>query len=102
MIRKPKYINPRGGDEYKEFCRLVRKRDGNKCQMPGCNRRTTIQVHHILRYADSGYGKLNPSNALCLCKTHHTQVTGSEQTYAALFIRIVGENTEKQNKKNNK
>lgn len=98
MIRKPKRINPRGRDEYKAMCFVVRKRDGKKCQMPGCTRNGQ-EVHHVKRWADSTHTRYNPNFCILLCKSCHKKVTGQEGIYAALFIRIIGENTQKQNKK---
>ena len=102
MIRKPIKKNPRASDAYKEFTRLVRKRDGNKCQMPGCNSRTKLQVHHIVRYADSTHLRLCPENSICLCRDCHSKVQNRETDYASLFIKIVGENIAKQKQKNKK
>jgi 5-methylcytosine-specific restriction endonuclease McrA len=103
MIRKPKRYNTREIDGYKEMCYKVRVRDGHKCQMPNCGQRQKLQVHHVIRYADSSYGRLNPDNCILLCsRCHKDIVTGKEEIYAPLFVRIIGENTIKQNKKNEK
>lgn len=91
MIRKPKKTNPRNSDEYKSMCYAVRKRDKHKCQMPDC-KKAGQQVHHIRRYADTGYGRLNPDNCILLCKSHHEQVTGNENIYVPLFLKIVANN----------
>lgn len=99
MIRKPKKNSPRNTDAYNEFRKVVIKRDNGKCQMPNCKAKGS-QVHHIRRYADSGDGKLNPSNGILLCKTCHTKITGYENNYTALFIKIIGENIIKNSKKN--
>ena len=98
MIRKPKKHNPRNNDAYKEFRRVVIKRDKGKCQMPDCKSSGT-QVHHIRRWADSGAGKLDPSNGILLCKTCHTRITGLENNYVSIFLKIVGENTINQKNK---
>jgi hypothetical protein len=103
MIRKPIRTNPRASDAYKEMCRIVRKRDGNKCQIPGCNKTTSLQVHHIKTYSSNGHGRLNPENCVTVCRYHHeNMLTGHEMEYASLLIKIVGENTNKQNKKKKK
>lgn len=92
MLRKPKKFNPRNTDEYKQFCYQVRKRDRHKCQMPDCGATKNTQVHHIRRWADSGSGKLDQHNAVLLCEYHHKQVTGNENLYAQLLLKIVSEN----------
>lgn len=102
MIRKPIKTNPRASDAYKEMCCIVRKRDGYKCQIPGCNKTTTLQVHHIRRFADNGHGRLNPENCITLCRQHHESINGQENDYASLFIKIVGENMAKQKQKKKK
>jgi len=66
----------------------VRKRDSNKCQFPGCNKRN-IQVHHILRHANHPSLRESPHNLICLCRDHHKQVTGKEEIYAPLLSSIV-------------
>lgn len=91
MLRKPRRNNPRYTDEYKNMCYIVRKRDKNKCQMPNCKNRGQ-EVHHIMRWSDSYYNRLNSTNCILLCKKCHTKITGSEHIYAALFIKIIAEN----------
>lgn len=97
MIRKPKRINTRNIDGYKEACYSVRKRDKHTCQMPNCESKKNTQVHHIRRFSDNGYGRLNQENMILLCKQCHFKVTGSEDLYAPMLIRIVGENIAKNN-----
>lgn len=100
MIRKPKRNNPRATDAYDKFRKEVLKRDKRKCQMPGCDSTRRLQVHHIVKYANNGYGRLLVSNGITLCfNCHKNKVTGNESIYAPLFTKIVGENVEKQNKK---
>ncbi len=99
MLRRPKRNNPRGNDAYRTFCGIVRQRDGNRCQMPDCGSRSRIEVHHIRRFADTGHGRLNPDNAVCLCKACHTKITGYEHVYAPILNKIVMENKEKQKNK---
>lgn len=94
MIRKPKKTNPRNSDEYKAMCYKVRKRDGNKCQMPGCGSKIRTQVHHIRKYSETGYGRLNVLNCILLCfNCHQNKVTGNEHVYVPLFLKIVSDNT---------
>jgi len=102
MLRKPSRKNPRDYDAYKEFRIQVLKRDGFRCQMPNCKCKTNLQVHHIVRHADSVHGRLNTGNAITLCTHHHKIVTSSEGHYKALFFRIAQENEEKYQKRKKK
>ncbi len=83
-----RYWKKREEPGYAEFRKAVIRRDKAKCQFPGCKKRTKI-VHHIIRYADSGYLKHEPTNGICLCNHHHKEVTGKERHYVALFQSIV-------------
>lgn len=96
MIRKPSRKNPRDGDDYTRFRRAVLKRDKYRCQMPGCQTpKTRLQVHHIVRHADSYAGRLNPSNGVVVCfNCHKNVVTGNERHYASMFFGIVKRNEE--------
>lgn len=87
---------------YKEFRRLVRQRDGGKCQMPGCKSRTKIHVHHIIKWSESSHLRLDPFNGICICARHHEEITGSEHNYQKLFFQIVEENYKKQKAKKKK
>jgi 5-methylcytosine-specific restriction endonuclease McrA len=95
MIRKPSRNNPRKSDAYRDFRRQVLKRDKYRCQMPGCKKRSRLEVHHIIRYADSVHGRLDTSNAISLCRTCHKDVTGGETHWIMLFSKIVSENERK-------
>ncbi len=97
MLRKPRKYNPRNTEEYKHFRSLVVKRDKGKCQMPGCNSRRSLQVHHIKRYADAASSRLDPNNSICVCRNCHEKVlTGKESFYAPMLLQIVAENIAKQ------
>ena len=90
-----KYIRKRDDPGYEEACQHARKRDKNKCQMPGCKRKRKIEVHHILTYAKNPYLRVDPGNLICLCQVHHKEVTGKEHCYAVLFQKIVNDNTKR-------
>ncbi len=96
MIRKGRWINPRGGDEYKELRKIVLKRDNYRCQMPGCRKRSGLQVHHVIRHSDAVSARLNQDLCISLCRVHHEECTGHEYIYLPIFIKIIGENIEKQ------
>jgi 5-methylcytosine-specific restriction endonuclease McrA len=74
--------------EYAKFRKEVRARDKATCQFPACKSKRKIQVHHIRRWANSPSLRYKASNGICLCKEHHTYVTGKENIYASTFQRI--------------
>lgn len=102
MLRKPSRKNPRDYDAYKEFRIQVLKRDGFRCQMPDCKSTIRLQVHHIIRHADSVHGRLNTGNAITLCTHHHKIVTSSEGHYKKLFFQIAQQNQIEYDKRRNK
>lgn len=77
---------------YKDAVYAARKRDRNRCQMPGCTARRNIECHHILKYSRYHSLRTVSSNLICLCKKHHKAVTGKESRYITLFIKIVQQN----------
>jgi 5-methylcytosine-specific restriction endonuclease McrA len=74
---------------YDEFVKAVRKRDKNKCQMPGCKKRRKLQVHHILEYSKYVYLRTDPGNAILLCESCHKSIKGKEMYYSQLFNSII-------------
>jgi|JI10StandDraft_1071094.scaffolds.fasta_scaffold99460_2 5-methylcytosine-specific restriction endonuclease McrA len=95
MLRKPGSSDPRRDNDYKKFRLQVLKRDGYRCQFPGCGSKRKLQVHHIIRYADSKSNRLNPNNGICLCRNCHKLITGRERYYQTLFFGIVDKNNKK-------
>lgn len=103
MIRKGKgYGNRRPNKhEWDLVRREVLKRDKYRCQMPGCKKRSKLQVHHVLRYSDSTYGRFCSSNLVVLCKTCHEKLSGNEHLYITMFSRIISENEKRHRDENN-
>lgn len=103
MIRKGRGFNNRRPNkhEWNIVRREVLKRDKYRCQMPGCRRRTKLQIHHVIRYADSTYGRFCSSNAICLCSTHHEEIQDKEHLYMTMFFRIISENEKRYRDENN-
>lgn len=89
MTAKRNYQDPL----YKEWRRIIRKRDGRKCQMPKCKRRTYLQVHHIRKWANAPYLRYDTQNGILLCRSCHSEVTGKEHLYEVLFMDIVRANS---------
>jgi len=77
---------------YKEFRKAVLRRDKHKCQMPGCDRKRGLIVHHIQTYAHAATLRVDPDNGITLCKGCHYLIRKQEVHYAPLFLSIVGEN----------
>ena len=49
--------------------RLVLRRDGGRCKVPGCRHATFVDVHHLdLRSEGGGH---DPENLVTLCTAHH-------------------------------
>ena len=77
---------------YSEFREAVLKRDKRKCQMPGCNSKTKLQVHHILEYSKFSSLRTNPDYAIVLCNKHHKFIKGKEIHYSQMFFNIIAKN----------
>lgn len=70
----------------------VYRRDGMRCQMPGCDgsdRR--LHAHHIQRYTDRPSLRFAESNGITLCKTCHDSIYKREDEYEERFLAIVRE-----------
>lgn len=70
---------------YTRIRKEVRERDGNKCIL--CKSSKRIEIHHINRYADV---KIHMTRYMCcLCKKCHKKVTGYEEYYVALLLKVI-------------
>lgn len=74
---------------YKEWRKKVYARDKHCCRWPGCNKRTGLQAHHIMKWSDFPGLRYEIGNGITLCKQHHKMVTGNEDSYAGSFLRIL-------------
>ncbi len=50
----------------------ILRRDRFRCQVPGCNCRRNLHVHHIIRRSNGGSD--DPVNLIVLCATHHLYI----------------------------
>ncbi|MHC9538754.1 MAG: HNH endonuclease [Vulcanimicrobiota bacterium] len=50
----------------------ILKRDRFRCQVPGCNCRRNLHIHHIIWRSKGGTD--DPANLLCLCEKHHLRL----------------------------
>lgn len=74
---------------YKQFRLDVLKRDKFKCNMPGCNSKKNLNVHHITPWSKASALRYDISNGITLCKQCHQFITGKEHHYEKLFREIV-------------
>jgi 5-methylcytosine-specific restriction endonuclease McrA len=74
---------------YEQFRKDVLKRDERKCMMPNCNCRTSLQVHHIKKWATASSLRYHPSNGITLCKKCHNSIRGKEHHYESLFTNLI-------------
>lgn len=62
---------------YRKFREQVLQRDGYRCQW--CGSTENLHVHHILSFAENPNLRLEPSNAITLCKKCHMGYHGLEK-----------------------
>lgn len=74
---------------YEDFRKRVLKRDSRKCQMPGCDNKTKLHVHHIRKWASAYSLRYEISNGITLCKDCHKSISGKESNYESLFMEII-------------
>lgn len=67
--------------------RLIMKRDGHQCRMPGCTATSNLTVHHIVPVRERGSNAIE--NGITLCNSCHFLTFGKEAEYASLFQTIV-------------
>ena len=76
--------------QYLKWRRAIRKRDGRRCQMPGCTlKRPKIQVHHILKWSSYPHLRYDINNGITLCVACHKKIRGKEDDYVRLFCAIL-------------
>jgi predicted restriction endonuclease len=76
---------------YKQWRKDIRKRDKHKCQWPGCSTSKKLHVHHIKRWSDSVGLRYHIDNGILLCKFHHSLIEGNENSYEAVFFKIISD-----------
>lgn len=103
MKRKPPKKRPgEVSSFYNAWKTAVKKRDGHRCQMPGCNKFSyKNHAHHIRMYASHPELRYVISNGITLCYACHKKVTGKEELYAHLFLKIIMDKIIKNGKSNN-
>lgn len=84
--------NKRNSPEYQSWRKEILKRDKHKCQYPGCNKRRSLEIHHIQTWAKNPFLRYDIGNGITLCRNHHSMIRGSEEYYVSLFLQIVSKN----------
>lgn len=74
---------------YLNWRKSVLKRDKHTCQMPGCRRRKTLEIHHIRTYAKNPTIRTDVNNGITLCRECHKSIRLYEDVYAPLFDNII-------------
>lgn len=75
--------------QYKQWRKLIKTRDNNTCQWPGCKSRKKIHAHHIYKWADFPGLRYHPQNGICLCKIHHDFIKNNEESYCSFFQKLL-------------
>lgn len=74
---------------YEKWRKDILKRDKHKCQMPNCNKKNNLQVHHIKKWANASSLRYEISNGITLCKYCHISIKGKEHHFESLFYNII-------------
>ena len=73
--------------------RLVWRRDGGRCRVPGCRSSRGLELHHLIHRADGG--SHDPSNIILCCsachQAHHAGTLAISGTAERLEVRRPGE-----------
>lgn len=81
---------------YKEWRRLVYRRDKHCCQMPkgkkSCGKKRSLQAHHIKKWSTASALRYDTRNGITLCWDCHNSIKNREHLYESLFMEIVREN----------
>jgi 5-methylcytosine-specific restriction endonuclease McrA len=75
--------------EYKNWRNKIKIRDKFKCQWPHCNKKKSLQVHHILPWVQYPGLRYHINNGITLCKNHHNYIKNNESSYASFFLRLI-------------
>lgn len=82
--------------EYKKWRKQVYARDNYTCQWPGCNNKKRLNAHHIKRWADFPGLRFLVSNGISLCYLHHKMISGMEDIYESVFLKILHDKSKRQ------
>lgn len=74
---------------YKEVRKRALKRDKRTCQMPQCESKKKLNVHHIVPYSKAAYLRFDLGNLITLCRKCHDSIKDREHHYESLFLGII-------------
>jgi 5-methylcytosine-specific restriction endonuclease McrA len=75
--------------DYQNWRNTVLQRDKYQCQMPNCESKHSLVVHHIIPYAKSYALRTDPNNGITLCRKCHKETFGKESIYAHIFLAVI-------------
>lgn len=75
--------------EYKQWRKKIYARDKYCCQWPGCDKKTKLQAHHILKWSSFPGLRYHIDNGITLCKDHHKFITNNEDAYINFFSSLI-------------
>lgn len=82
----------RDGKEFSGYQRArIIRRDGGRCQMPGCRSTLGLEVNHILPVEYGG--EAVDENGITLCRPCHASIRRREMGFKVLFDQIVKRNS---------
>jgi len=75
--------------QYKDWVKIVRTRDNNKCRLldKDCNGR--LETHHIYNWVDYPKKRYDINNGITLCKHHHPRGRCNEKSMIKKLIKII-------------
>ena len=75
-------------DDYRIWRKTILERDDFTCQVCGKNNGDK-EVHHIWKYSDYEFCRLETFNGITLCKVHHDMIKNNEENYAPFFFKLI-------------
>jgi hypothetical protein len=75
--------------KYQQWRRVIRRRDGHKCQWANCGAKKNLKCHHIRKWADYPTLRYDVNNGITLCREHHDSIHGREEFYVTMFLNIL-------------
>jgi predicted restriction endonuclease len=75
--------------QYKDWRKKIYARDKHSCQWPGCNKRKSLQAHHILKWSEFPGLRFHIDNGITLCRTHHESIKNNEEAYINFFNQLI-------------
>lgn len=81
-----------GGEAYKNWRNYCLERDDHKCQFPGCDAKSKLQIHHIKTFARNPALRTNKYNGITLCAKCHRAIFSKEKAYEIIFLKVVTAN----------